>query len=533
MKAKLLILVIASVFAVSLANAQVARTQSGQVLDSSFLVGSGGFNSAVSSRRGVNAQLYVNGQVTGLARFQGDVGYFPANQLRLDLPSAGLSDFRQSSVGIQQIMTGQPYRTSVYLDRSSTILGTRAIAGGFAIPGSSVPKRSTISATQAQGLYKSAVANYSSLIELPPTQGVLASPLIKSSLPEPVKFESSIRSRPTITRPQAASFFSVLKEENREGLARELYEVAQEEQSLDRGLKAGVEAQAHQDFAVIASDRDRKLRKQKEEKMTQDLVPIPDQSLPETQMPESNQDVFFDILTNLQKQREESKATVVELEPRQPVIAPVQEEMEIQAPDTPQEAGEETVDITQLVTLSPDDVVLIRGLAGMSPDAFNRKMAEGERLLKQGKFYDAANTYELAVMLNNKNPLARVGLAFALFSAGEPLTAAMHARTAFRLFPPLMETRFDVNKLLSKEIYKARMSMVVERMKTQEGAIKPEMAFLAAFMSFNAEDFTQAREYAETLMKTETDDKIFRAYSRFILEGKRPNGDDVKEGAAE
>ena len=93
------------------AGGQVRRSQEGSELDANYRVGSGGRNIPITPQR-IDSQLYVNGQVSGLGSFQGRVGYFPADELRLNLPSAQLGDFRRQSVGLSDIVRGNPFAPS-------------------------------------------------------------------------------------------------------------------------------------------------------------------------------------------------------------------------------------------------------------------------------------------------------------------------------------------------------------------------------------------------------------------------------------
>ena len=105
---KLLVAVTITLLIVSVTAAQVVRTQSGQALDANYRIGGGGVNSVSGGAR-INSQLYVTGQVTGLGGFRGSIGYYPANTMRLVLPSEAMETFQGQSVGLSQAMGGGSY----------------------------------------------------------------------------------------------------------------------------------------------------------------------------------------------------------------------------------------------------------------------------------------------------------------------------------------------------------------------------------------------------------------------------------------
>jgi hypothetical protein len=164
------------------AHAQPTRTQDGRRLDASLRLGSGGVNTPVSAPRGFGSQLYVNGQVTGLAGFRGKTGYSASNSLRLALPSERMRDFRQQSVGLSGALSGGTFRTTPYFSRTSTVFGARGILAGRTAPGSNIPRTSSGASAVANKLYEEARAAYGPLSntrvqQMGPLGGPLGAPL--------------------------------------------------------------------------------------------------------------------------------------------------------------------------------------------------------------------------------------------------------------------------------------------------------------------------------------------------------------------
>ena len=197
-----------------------------------------------------------------------------------------------------------------------------------------------------------------------------------------------------------------------------------------------------------------------------------------------------------------------------------------------EEGSEQIVPIVPIVQIVPGDAIVVRRLAGVGQDRFNKYMAKAEELFKEGKYYDAAGTYELASMTKPANPLARVGAALSLLAAGESLSAAVHMKRAIRLFPPLMETRLDVEKLLGRELLNRRLERVELLIEDAQSTVKRDLAFLAAFMHHNAGHPAKARQYAELLDELSKSDNIYQAYVAFILQARRPDAGTTTAPAA-
>ena len=111
--------------------AQVVRTQSGRLLDRNYLIGSLGENTVRRADQYIDGNLLITGQVTrGVEfRFRDGAPYAGANQLRLDVPSAGLDSFVRRSWSLTELTSsGDPYRPGPYLSPQRTVLGPAEIS---------------------------------------------------------------------------------------------------------------------------------------------------------------------------------------------------------------------------------------------------------------------------------------------------------------------------------------------------------------------------------------------------------------------
>ena len=73
--------------------------------------------------------------------------------------------------------------------------------------------------------------------------------------------------------------------------------------------------------------------------------------------------------------------------------------------------------------------------ASYSQDKFNQYLREAEGYLKDGKYYLAARTYDLALIYKPKDPLVYAGKGHALFGAGEYMSSALYIARALEIFP--------------------------------------------------------------------------------------------------
>lgn len=504
------------------ASGQVARTQDGRALDANFQVGSGGYNSPVETWSPVNSQLFVTGQVTGLGSFRGQVPYFAPDQLRLDVPSATLGTFRQQSVGASQVLSGNPLVTSAYLERSSTVFGMPGITAGLAAPGSNVPMTSTLAAPVANRLFQEATEAYEPVLEMPPGRATSVEQVgFAPSLPvPPARPEGAVPANMPIIQTAAARMFGVSRPELAEELTRELQELAAQDERVDLRVEAEAEEQrpvglVPQAEATEPPDEPRDLLEPADE-----LRPGEDQKRPEPgsaireAMPPVDEDVFTDLLLGMRQVREARQRAEESPEGAAP------QEGAVDATARALEATREPQAETPAVEFAPTGIVL-RSLAGRNQDRFNRTMVAAEKRLRAGRYYDAAERYQVATLLSPGNPLARVGLGLSLFAAGEPLSAAGEFRRALQLFPPLMEARVDLANLLPRELVEAQLERF-ELPEDETGVRDRPMAFVHTFMLRSIGDDEAARQAAERLAAAAGEDKLLAAYAQYVLTGKRP-----------
>ena len=494
----------AGLIAAPIVVAQVNVTQSGQALDASPRVGSGGYNPALGNR-GFNSQLYVTGQVTGLGGFRGRTGYRASDELRLDLPSAQLETFQRQSVGVGDAAgRGRPYQAAPYYRRSSTALGLDAIASGRNQPGSNVPRRRGDPSSLSEQLYRDATRDYAGLMARRPRgllfedtvdyPGAGSNALGDGSLGPSGHGAIDLYATGAINLPRAR---------DRQELAKELHELFRVEAITDAAVQADVDAAVREPAEGLDDEG---------------LVPLPRSSQqldaertlrggPDRRgggVPGPDQDVLVDLLIHLRQRANEG------IGPQQGLATGEKEPT-----DTPGVSR-------RIVEISKSGRIVIRALAGKGKGRFNQHMGEGDKLLREGKYYDAVREYNLATIINSANPMARMGLGLAYFAAGEPLTAAFQLRRAFRLLPSLMETRFEVRRIVSPAGFDSRMQEINHRIDEDRGRRERALLFLATFMNHNSGQRAKALQTAKLLDKLSKEDRVLQAYATHVLTGQRP-----------
>ena len=442
----------------------------GRLLDANPRVGSGGRNSTLPTYRPLNSQLYVTGQVTGLGRFRGTVGYTPENELSAEVPSAVLDDFRRQSVGLEDVTSGQAtYVTSPYLSRTRGVQTRSNVLQRDMLP--SYGPRGAQDSAYDRDFYdrfalRGIVPSYEQLMRSPAAETGMGITTPRGDLQN--LYDLNVQGN----RPGAEALLGLLDSSQRQSLARELSRLGQRRrEALD------------EDY--YANERNLPRSLQGSDGAPVRVPPVEGQRSEDAELqgqglPKPGEDVFFDLLNHFRAN-----------EPRS--VRPSE------GPDAVlQSAARRTVTIDRL--------------AGSSSDPTNALMRLGQEQLGQGRFYDAAEQFGQAIVREGRNPLAHVGRGLSLFAAGEPAAAAQEMETSLQLFPEMMATRVSVMELLDQRVYERRMDNL-ERQLAGDNP-DPNLLFLATYLSHNAGDSERAGKFARMLRnQTSTDNRSY--FSRY------------------
>jgi hypothetical protein len=506
---------------------QVQQVQNGQQLDANPAVGRAGYNTPLPVNSQVNSQLYVTGQVSGLARFRDPVGYVAPGQLDLVLPSAEMDDFNRRGTGITDATRNRPYLLQPYYDPAKTTMYlSRALdnqASGMNLPAIATSVPTAIS----QQLYVDAMAKYGAISASPeprPTMSIRNDTTLGGRV---VASGESLSVQPTpsdqAAGPGFSGLFAVPRSNGQLDLQRELYAAAHRGDMVNSRVRAEIGGQEFATEAAAQADSLAALAAAggTGTSGTQDLLARTRGGPPGAQPGQGpiNQDVFLDVLMKMRQVREQKAAG--------PTSAPAARQPEGTAPGVaPGVApGASLAPLSGrkgLVDIGKDKAVVIHGLAGLSKDLFNMNMVRAGEEMQAHKYYDAAQMYETASLVDRRNPLAHVGMGLGLLGAGESLSAAYQLSQAITMFPPLMETRFDLPGMVDPKVIQAQLDRLDSRIAAADPESKRMLQFLAMFLYRNSSEPSKARTYAEQLLTTSRNNAILRAYADLILTGKGP-----------
>ena len=82
--------------------------------------------------------------------------------------------------------------------------------------------------------------------------------------------------------------------------------------------------------------------------------------------------------------------------------------------------------------------------ASYSKDKFNVLMREGEKFLKDGKYYKAIDSFSMASVYKPRDPLAMAAKSHALFAAGEYMSSALFLARSLNVFPGYARMKIDI-----------------------------------------------------------------------------------------
>ncbi|MCD4824753.1 MAG: hypothetical protein K8S55_09100 [Phycisphaerae bacterium] len=547
----------------------------GRLLDASLEYGSGGINSAVPTN-------YVNTHISSLTESRGLSGFSGrapnlSRSLRVRDISGGISTFRQQSLGgAYSSRSGNLYRPQEmkYDNPLTRTLHTRDIVRAESIGRLPLPKNVTRNNKIANKLFVDATVDYKSF--MPVNARVTGRELglgrddprhaIQNQLIH--KFESH-----DIAQRGGDELFGVLRQEDRAKLARELSEFRDEDkadkvEADQQAVDAQVDARIGEPLeAETGKELVERLRKPGEPRETEDARDSRDKrklrpdrmSTSTPDIPGENQDVFFDLLLKLQEQKRQDREA--EAKAKEAAKAEAQDAIR-ELPDEEPSPAETALPyrIRQESRLEPSERfvevdakkhLIIHNLAGTSKDLFNRYMNRAKKDLLAGRSYQASRWYELATMVRPKNPLAYLGGCLSTFAAGEWFTASRRLQAAVELFPPLMETKLNIPKLMPAKTFRTKLAALENWIATiNEKDV--QLLFMAAFLQHNDGNDNGARRHAKTILEVEKSDRqlikglkkktnykillqrheeryrIPKAYAEYLLSGKVPSKQSAK-----
>ena len=488
---------------------------------------------------GLRARALTTGNLTGLARFHGPTPVLQSNSFRTTLPSSGLSRFLSTSVGVSEIRSHQALRPTLYLGREETIADVGFIRRGLNRPGSSTlisprlrPPLVTSPRDYPQGFelpsriesrldaaadpadrgrirrslivppqraadgplsapFSSAVG--SSIFGPPPstTPTAQASPQLYGNRRQPERGLSGALDRPVLTRielDELASGTDPGKVESRATLADSL-----SLNPLTTGqATSGRPLLARRGGRVWSSGLTAGRR----------MVPLADPARdsgglrPAPLVP--GEDRFADLVEAVNVVQQlgvrrlgllgRSGAPTGGMAPQgadvqlPPVRRPTDEALPALPEVFPTEGTVDSVADLAVAAKWAQDLMddPVRTFAGRHRNRLNTYLLEAEDALHRGEYYDAARRYDLAHMVDPRNPLPLLGRGHALTAAGDYLSGVNALRRGLERFPQIAAFRLDLPSMVGRhDIFDIRRADLAERLSRIEDH---ELRFLLGYL---------------------------------------------------
>ncbi len=152
--------------------------------------------------------------------------------------------------------------------------------------------------------------------------------------------------------------------------------------------------------------------------------------------------------------------------------------------------------------------------ASFSTDKFNQHLRAGERYLKQGRYYRAADSYTLASIYKPDDPLPYAGRSHALFAAGEYLSSALFLSRALEIFPEYARFKIDLVAMVGdRDKLESRIADVEEWLQ-RSGA--PELQFLLGYVYYQMGRLQRAKQAIDAAYEKMPDSPAVIALKRAI-----------------
>jgi tetratricopeptide (TPR) repeat protein len=120
--------------------------------------------------------------------------------------------------------------------------------------------------------------------------------------------------------------------------------------------------------------------------------------------------------------------------------------------------------------------------ASYSKDKFNEHMRAAEQYLKEGKYYQAADTYTLASMYKSNDPLAYAGKSHALFAAGGYMSSALFLSRTLEMFPEYARFKIDLVAMVGdRDKVESRIANIKEWLQISDSG---ELQFLLGYVYY-------------------------------------------------
>ncbi|MHC4327479.1 MAG: tetratricopeptide repeat protein [Planctomycetota bacterium] len=136
-----------------------------------------------------------------------------------------------------------------------------------------------------------------------------------------------------------------------------------------------------------------------------------------------------------------------------------------------------------------------QNLDTFSETKFNRHVRAAKDHLKAGRYYRAADSFELASVYKPDDPLAVAGRSLALFAAGEYMSSALFLSRALAIRPEYAQVRIDLVAMLGSRSRLAERTADAEQWLARSGSGKLQL--LLSYVYYQTGRFNEAKQAIE------------------------------------
>jgi tetratricopeptide (TPR) repeat protein len=149
---------------------------------------------------------------------------------------------------------------------------------------------------------------------------------------------------------------------------------------------------------------------------------------------------------------------------------------------------------------------------------FNEKMAQAQKLMEEGKFYQAVDAYTYATLYKPLEPSGYVGKSLAFLAAGEYLSSAQLLSAGLKLSADYAKVKQDLSKLITdKDKFQVRFR---DLDKSAAENLKPELLYLLAYTCFQTDQIAKAQQAIDIAAKAMPYDKAISDLKKIIDESR-------------
>lgn len=466
-----------------------ASGTAGRALDKNPQVGSGGYNSPRLSPfdGGLGARSIITGNVTGLGRFHEESPIINNNQFRAGLPSAGLSGFTATSVGLRQIISGRSLRPTYYLGTQETIPDAGFLRRRLNRPGASLLitplTRTPTPLNRLPDKWRPTLPDPTDrrldITSLPVTTGVIipgARPSAQSSIfdkrlrsPFDLAAGSSIFGTPLpgqLPAPLPEPDESLIERwmTGRVNLEPRSPLIPSDDESKQDERRKSSPLDRPEDAELAGPRTDRITGIQTPEPPADRRLPIP--GLKETRPLHPGEDRFSDLMRAVGEAQRQGNRRLGFLGRTRPVERPPPTQARESAPSARKQVAQLAATMRWADHLLRDPV---KSFAGRNQNRLNQFLAAAESALRAGHYYEADEQYQLALTIDPTNPLPMLGRGHALIAAGDYISAALWIERGIRRFPQITAFRLDLPSIVGRhDVFDIRRADLEERLAIEE-----------------------------------------------------------------